>query len=45
MLCGFTIILMRGALLAIIALIATSFTAIAVLMAGPRMMQFVRGKI
>lgn len=44
MLCGFTIILFRGALLAVIALIATSFTAIAILMAGPRMMRFVRAR-
>jgi len=36
MLAAFTIILMRGALLAVIALIATSFAAIWLLMAGPR---------
>lgn len=44
LLCGFTIILFRGALLAVIALIATSFTAIAVLIAGPRVGRFVGAK-
>jgi oligosaccharide repeat unit polymerase len=44
MLCGFTIILMRGALLAIIALIATSFVAIALLIVGPRLARFLLGR-
>jgi hypothetical protein len=36
MLAGFTIILMRGSLLAIISTIVTSFAAIWIIMAGPK---------
>lgn len=36
MLAGFTIILMRGSLLAVISTIATSFAAVGLLMLGPR---------
>jgi hypothetical protein len=39
MLAGFTIILMRGSLLAIISTIATCFTAIWLLMAGPKVLR------
>jgi len=44
MLAGFTIILLRGALLAVVALIATSFAAIWLLMVGPRVGRFVGGR-
>lgn len=43
MLAGFTIILMRGALLAVIALIATSFAANVLLMVAPRLSKFFSG--
>jgi hypothetical protein len=39
MLAGFTIILMRGSLLAVISTIATSFVAVWLIMAGPKVMR------